>query len=178
MTKIQSTIAAIILAILSLPIRVHADDAVTLTSPDGQYRLVAPKGWGPAEFHVDNIQIGASNPRRGEYAEVVADRREDYVGSLQQFAEAKRDTMAMSLDNPRLSPAQQLKISGQDAFRFEIHGQLPGSKVSVGYCLTVLATKTHYIQVIGWAEDSHFADNRQELNSLAQGFSENAGAQK
>ncbi len=167
-----------ILAILSLPPHVYADDAVTLTSPGGQYRLVAPNGWGPADFHVDNVQIGASNPHRGEYAEVVADRQDDYVGSLRQFAEAKRDTMAMSLDNPRLSPPQQLKVNGQDAFRYEIHGQLPGSNVTVGYCLTVLATKTHYIQVIGWAEDSHFSDDRQELNSLAQGFSEKSDAQK
>jgi hypothetical protein len=84
----------------------------------------------------------------------------------------------MSLDNPRLSPAQQLKVNGQDAFRYELHGQLPGSNVAVGYCLTVLATKTHYIQVIGWAEDAHFSDDRQELNSLAQGFSEKSDAQK
>jgi len=177
MTKIVS-ITTLILTLLSVTSSLRADDSATLTSPNGQYRLSVPKTWGPADFKVDNVQIGASNPHRGEYAEVIADRQEDYVGSLRQFAEAKRDTMALSLDNPRLSPAQQLKVNGQDAFRFELHGQLPGSSVSIGYCLTVLATKTHYVQVIGWSEDSHFDGNRAELNSLAQGFSETTDTPK
>jgi hypothetical protein len=115
---------------------------------DGQYQLVAPKGWAPADFHVANAQISASDPHRGEYAEVVADKQDDYAGSLPQFAEAKRDTMAMGLDNPRLSPIQPIKMHSQNAFRFEIYGQLPGSGTSIGYCVTVLATKTHYIQII------------------------------
>ena len=177
MTKTLS-IAVAILLFLTLTPNLYADDSVTLTSPNGQYNLTTPKGWGSADFKVDNVQIGASNPHRGEYAEVVADRQEDYAGSLKEFAEAKRDTMAMSLDNPRLFPSQRLKINKQDAYRFEIHGQLPGSNVSVAYCLTILATKTHYIQIIGWTEESHFAENRPELSSLADGFSEKSDADK
>jgi hypothetical protein len=167
-----------ILTLLALTPSLHADDSITLTSPNGQYSLTAPKGWGSADFKVDNVQIGASNPRRGEYAEVVAVRQEDYAGSLKQFAEAKRDTMAMSLDNPRLFPGQRLKINKQDAYRFEIRGQLPNTNVSVAYCLTVLATKTSYIQIVGWTEESHLAENQAELYSLAEGFSENAAAEK
>lgn len=167
-----------VFCLTALAIPLLADDTVTLHSANGQYQLVAPKGWGAADFHVESVQIGASDPHRGEYAEVVADRKEDYAGSLGQFAEAKRDTMAMSLDNPRLSAVRQIKINGQDAFCFELHGQLPGSSVTIGYCVTVLATKTHYIQIIGWTKDSHFADNHDELCSLAQGFSEKADAEK
>jgi hypothetical protein len=166
-------VGVFILAILSLAISVRADDGEALSSRDGQYTLRVPKDWRATDFHVDNVEIGASNPHRGEYAEVIADRQEDYAGSLKQFAEAKRDTMAMSLDNPRLSPGEQLKVNGQNAFRYELHGTLPGSNVAVGYCLTILETKTHYIQVVGWTEDSHFLQNHEELNSLAAGFSEN-----
>ena len=137
-----------------------------------------PKRWESADFHVQNVQIGASYKHRGEYAEVVADSREDYGDSLPQFADAKRDTMAQSLSNPILSPGLQLKINGLDAIRYELHGQLPGTNVTIGYRLTVLKTKTHYIQVIGWTEDSHFADNHDDLNSLAQGFSEKSDADK
>jgi hypothetical protein len=177
MTKALS-ITTIILTLLTISPTLHADDSITLTSPNRQYTLTAPKGWGSADFKVENIQIGASNPRRGEYAEVIADRQEDYAGSLKEFAEAKRDTMAMSLDNPRLFPGQKLKINKQDAYRYEIHGQLPNTNISVAYCLTVLETKTHYIQIVGWSEESHFAENSAELCSLANGFSENPAAEK
>jgi hypothetical protein len=175
MTKVLP-ITAVILLFLTLTPSLQADGSITLTSSNGQYNLTVPKGWGSADFKVDNVQIGASNPHRGEYAEVVADRQEDYAGSLKEFAQAKRDTMAMSLDNPHLFSGQALKINKQDAYRYEIHGQLPNTNVSVAYCLTVLATKTQYIQIIGWTEESHFADNRDELYSLAEGFSEKADA--
>jgi hypothetical protein len=171
-------VATIVVCVAAAASPLLAGDIVTLQSANGQYQLVVPKGWGPADFHVNDVQIGASYPHRGEYAEVVADRQEDYVGSLAQFAQAKRDTMAMSLDNPRLSPIQQIKMHGQDAFCFELHGQLPGSSLSVGYCVTVLATRTHYIQIIGWTKDSHFSENRDDLCSLADGFSEKADAEK
>lgn len=172
------SISTLILTILAAAPNLHADDSITLTSPNGQYSLTAPKGWGSADFKVDDIQIGASNPHRGEYAEVVAVRQEDYAGSLKQFAEAKRDTMAMSLDNPRIFPGQRLKLNKQDAYRFEIRGQLPNTNVSIAYVLTVLATKTHYIQIVGWTEESHLAENQAELYSLSEGFSENSAAAK
>ncbi len=120
------SIAAAILFCITAPATVLlADDTVTLHSADGQYQLVVPTGWGPADFHVQNIQISASDPHLRRICRGRRRPQDDYAGSLPQFAEAKRDTMAMSLDNPRLSSIQPIKMHGQDAFRFEIHGQLP-----------------------------------------------------
>jgi hypothetical protein len=157
-------------------VRADSGDNTTLVSADGKYQLVVPKPWEANDFHLPNVQIGAIDKHRGQYAEVIVERQEDYTDSLDQYADAKRDTMAMSLDNPRLTPGERLKIKGQDAVRFEIHGQLPNSSIAIGYSLTVIKTKTHYVQVIGWTEDSHFADNRAELEGLASGFSEASGA--
>jgi len=157
-------------------IRADSGDTNTLRSADGQYQLVVPSSWESNDFHLPNVQIGAIEKHRGEYAEVIVERQEDYTDSLQQYADAKRATMAMSLDNPRVSPGERLKIKGQDALRFEIHGQLPNSGVAIAYSLTVIKTKAHYVQVIGWTEESHFAGNRAELEGLAGGFSESPGA--
>jgi hypothetical protein len=159
-------------------VRADSGENNTLVSADGQYQLVVPKPWESNDFHLPNVQIGAIDKHRGLYAEVVVERQGDYTDSLQQYADAKRDTMAMSLDNPRLTAGQWAKINGHDAVRFEIHGQLPNSSVSIGYSLTVIKTRTHYVQVIGWTEDSHFADNRANLESLAGGFSETSGGGK
>ena len=155
-----------------------ADNTNTLSSADGQYQLVVPKTWESNDFHLSNVQIGAINKHQGEYAEVIVERQEDYTDSLDQYADAKRDTMAMSLDNPRLLPGVRLKINDHDAVRFEIHGQLPNSGVSIAYSLTVIKTKSHYVQVVGWTEESHFAAHRAELESLAPGFTETSAAGK
>ncbi len=153
-------------------------DGKTFRSADGQYQLVLPKGWESTDFHVDTVQIGAVNKHSGDYVELIVEDRQNYVDSLDQYAEAKRDTMAMSLDNPHMTAAQRLTINGLDAMRFELHGQLPNSNVSVGYVLTIMKTKTHYIQVVGWTQDSHFSDNQGELEGLAGGFSEISAAGK
>jgi hypothetical protein len=158
--------------------RADSSGGKSFRSADGKYQLVLTRDWESADFHQDTVQIGATDKHTGEYVEIVADDRQDYVDSLEQYAEAKRDTMAMSLDNPRMTAAQRLTINGLDAMRFELHGQLPNSNVSIGYVLTVLKTKTHYIQVIGWTLESHFADNRAELEGLAGGFSETSDAGK
>jgi hypothetical protein len=164
--------AALVYMIALSAMPLLADDTATLKSADGQYQFVVPAGWESADFHVANVQIGATNKHLGEYAEVVAERLEDYVDSLTQYAEGKRDVMAMSLDNPMLTAGTALKINGRDAVQFEVHGQLPGSDIRIGYLLTVMKTKTHYIQVIGWTVDSHFPANRPDLENLANGFSE------
>jgi hypothetical protein len=166
-------------AILALPpARAGSSDGKTIRSADGVYQLVLSKDWEPADFHVDTAQIGATNKHSGEYVEIVAEDRQAYVDSLQQYAEAKRDTMALSLDNPRMTAAQRLTVNGLEAMRYDLHGQLPNSNTSVGYVLTVMKTKTHYVQVIGWTLESHFSDNQAELEGLAGGFSETADAGK
>jgi hypothetical protein len=167
------------IAILASEIaRADSGDSKSFLSADGQYQLVLTKDWESADFHLDTVQIGAVNKHADEYVEVIAEDQQNYVDSLDQYAEAKRDTMAMSLDNPRMTAAQRLTINGFDAMRFELHGQLPNSNVSIGYVLTVIKTKTHYIQVVGWTQDSHFSDNRVQLEGLAGEFSETANAGK
>lgn len=167
------------IATLALPrARGDSNDGKIFRSADGQYQLKLPGGWESADFQLDTVQIGAVNKHNGEYVELVAEDRQDYTDSLDQYAEAKRDTMALSLDNPRMTPGERVQVNGLDAVRFELHGQLPNSNTTVGYVLTVMKTKTHYIQVIGWTMESHFAADQADLQGLAGGFSETSGAGK
>jgi len=165
-----------LMALSAAPLR--ADDTVTLKSTNGQYQLVLPAGWASADFQVDNVQIGASDKHLGEYAEVVAEPLKEYVDSLTQYAEGKRDTMAMSLDNPLVTSGSAIKVDGRDALQFDVRGQIPGTNVRIGYSLTVMKTKTHYVQIIGWTLDSLFENKRSDLENLANGFSEPAEAKK
>lgn len=171
-------VPVLLTVMLLLPALAWADDTETLHSADGQYQLVLPKNWESKDFHLSTVQIGAINKKRGEYAEVIAENPQDYTDSLNQYADAKRDTMAMSLDNPTLTVSAQGKVNGDDAVRFELHGQLPNTSVKIGYVVTIIKTKTHYIQVIGWTQEEHFSDDLAELAGLANGFSETAAATK
>jgi hypothetical protein len=151
-----------------------AGDGVLLRSSDGRYQIALGKGWEAKDFHLNNVQIGAVNRHLGEYVEIVVENQQDFTNSLDDYAMAKRDMIAMSLDNPRMSPGQRLKINGVDAARFEVHGELPDSGVAVGYVLTVFKSKKHYVQVIGWTTDKLFAQRATDLANLPSGFSENS----
>jgi hypothetical protein len=177
MKRLALIIVTIAISALA-PARADSSDGKSFRSANGVYQLVLAKDWESVDFHLDTVQIGATNKHSGEYVEIIAEDRQEYVDSLQQYAEAKRNTMALSLDNPRMTSAERLTVNGLDAMRFELHGQLPNSNTSVGYVLTVMKTKTHYIQVIGWTQESHFADNQAELEGLAGGFSETSDAAK
>jgi hypothetical protein len=159
---------------------VQADSkkTITLTSPDGQYQLVLPDSWETANFNVANALISAENKSRGEYVEVIAEDASNYTSDIVRYAQAKRDTMALSLDNPRITAPQETKINDLPAVRCEIHGQIPNTNTSVGYVLTVIKTKDHYIQVVAWVKESRFNDRQADLTSLADGFSETSGNQK
>jgi hypothetical protein len=176
---IRLAIIFVFLAAAASPLA-HADatDSNILHSTDGQFQLVVPKGWEAKDFHLETVQIGTVNKKLDEYAEVIAENRSDYTNSLQEYADGKRDTMAMSLDNPRLTAGEHVKVNGAEGFRYEIHGQIPNSKVSIGYTLTIFKSKSHYIQIVAWTQDSHFSERIVDLQNLAAGFSENSDAQK
>jgi hypothetical protein len=158
--------------------RADSKNTTTFTSPDGQYQLTLPDGWTTADFQVATAAITAMNKHRGEYVELIVEDQANYTNSLLRYAQAKRDTMALSLDNPKLSQPVETKINGYDAVWCEIHGQLPNTDTSVGYLLTVLKTKGEYIQIVTWTKDSQFGDRKSELQALANGFSEATGSAK
>jgi hypothetical protein len=167
-----------IAALAMPPALADSNDGPTLRSADGQFQLKLPSGWESKDFQLDAVQIGAIDKKNGEYLELVAEDQQNYTDSLNQYAEAKRDTMALSLDNPHMTPGEGLRVNGLDAIRFELHGQLPNTNVSVGYVLTIMKTKAHYIQLIAWTKDSRFAANQAELAGLPAGFSETSAAGK
>jgi hypothetical protein len=173
----------VLLAMLAGSLAIHSAQAdsknsTTLTSPDGQYQLVTSDAWAPADFPVDNVEISAANKSHGEYVEVIAEDLGSYTSSIVRYTQAKRDTMALSLDNPRLTALVESKINGYNAAHCEIHGQLPNTNTSIGYSLTVLKTKTHYIQIVAWTKDSYFNYRKDDLAALAQGFSETSDSPK
>ena len=155
----RKSIAAAFLTFFATVSLTFADskDTTTLTSQDGQYQLVVSDKFETADFKVDNVEISAINKSRGEYVEVIAEDQGQYTSSLTRYAQAKRDTMALSLDNPRLTALEQIKINGHNAVRCEIHGQLPNTDTSIGYSLTVLKTKSDYIQIVAWTKESLFS---------------------
>jgi hypothetical protein len=173
--------ALIVAAIAILPCQFASADATdgpTLHSSDGQYQLSLPKDWESKDFHLSTVQIGAMNKHKGEYAEVIVEDRGQYTDSLAQYAQAKRDTMAMSLDNPSLTAAREVKVNGLDGVLYELHGQLPNSETAIAYTLTCIKTKSHYVQIVCWTQESHFAENRDEREALAAGFTETPDAGK
>jgi hypothetical protein len=122
------------------------------------------------------VKIGAAREKEGEYVEIIADPRDQFVNNLEQYADAKLETMVVLLEGAKVTSDGPMEIGGRHAIRFEIEGKLPDSGVKIGYVLTVIETKDYYIQVIAWAPGKKFADHRGELQGLASGFAPVADA--
>lgn len=139
---------------------------------DSRYDLKLPTGWEHHDFGLPTVAIGGINKNRGEYVELIAEDPAQYTDSLVEYAEAKRNTMALSLDNPRMLPGHRVTFAGYPGVQYVIHGTLPDTQVEVGYVLTVLKTKDRLIQIITWAPEKYFEADFADLRQLPAGFSE------
>jgi hypothetical protein len=158
----------------SAPLRAWADDKPTgpvVKSADGKLQLNLPAHWESHDFHLDAVKIGAAREKAGEYVEIIADPRDQYVDNLAQYADGKVETMVILLEGVKVTSDGPMDIHGRNSIRFEIEGRLPDSGVKIGYVLTIIETKDFYIQVIAWSAGNTFADHRGELQDLAGDFS-------
>jgi hypothetical protein len=152
----------------------RADDAsstVVLKSDDGQVQLSVPDGW----LKLKSSTEGAALEARDEDSEafimvIVAERNDPYI-TLDEYGRDLRDQVLSHLVKSKCSQGETLQIGGFKAIRYEIHGIKPDSKLGFGYFVTIIQMRRHYVQVIGWSPEKHFAGNADLLKNAAKNVS-------
>jgi hypothetical protein len=149
----------------------RADEA--FQSKDGEIQLTLPDGWQQTTPKNPAIIIDAENVANHEHANVLAEASADFSESLQEYAKGRAESMGRNLDNSVVSQPTSVKAAGKDAIQYEIHGTTKtAGHIKLGYLMTVVQGSSHFIQVIGWSTQSHFADGRSDFVALADGISE------
>jgi hypothetical protein len=176
--SMNTTVRALILALvagLTLQLAAsRADDnnsTVVLKSDDGQVQLSVPEGW----LKLKSTTEGAAVEARDEDSEafimvIIAERNDPYI-TLEEYGQDLRDQVLSHLVKSKSSQGQKDKIGGFQSIQYEIHGMKPDSKVGFGYFVTIVQMRRHYVEVVSWSRDAHFADNADLLKNAAKNVS-------
>ena len=148
-----------------------ADSNTTLKSDDGKVQLVMPPGWVAQKSSNSSAALEGRNDDSNAFVMVIVADRSDPYETLDDYAKARRDEVLSHLVNAKFTGPDQLQINGFKAMQYEVHGTSPASKVDFGYFLTIVRMRRHYLEIVSWSVERHFAENADVLKSAAKGVS-------
>ena len=160
---------ALVLTLASHLAPLRADDtdsSVTVKSQDGQVQLVVPDGW-VAECSSNPVAaIEARNDDWDAFVMVLIANRDDPYATLDDYSKTCRDEVLSHLVKSKCSDPESIDVNGYKAIRYEIHGTSPASRVQFGYFVTIVQMRRHYLEVVSWSVEKHFADNAPILKPM------------
>jgi hypothetical protein len=170
--RVTLTALVLILASNLAPLRADdTDSSVTVKSKDGQVRVVVPEGWVAENSSNPGAAIEARNEDSDAFVMVLIANRDDPYATLDDDAKTLRDEVLSHLVKSKCSDPEPIEINGYKAIRYEIHGTSPASKVQFGYFVTMVRMRRHYLEVVTWSVEKHFADNAPVLKPMPNSVS-------
>jgi len=156
------------LGLFLAPVRADDTNTITLKSKDGQVQLVMPDGWVSQQSSNSSAAIEAANEDGNAFVMVLVVGRDDPYLPLDDYAKQRRDEVLSHLVNSKYAGPDEMRVNGAKALQYELHGTSPVSKMDFGFFLTVAQMKRHYVEVISWTSERHFAGNAGLLKSAAK----------
>jgi hypothetical protein len=160
---------SLVFALASYLAPLRADDAdsnVTVKSQDGQVQLVVPEGWVAENSSNPGAAIEARNDDCDAFVMVLITNRDDPYATLDDYSKTLRDEVLSHLVKSKCSDPEPIEVNGYKAIRYEVHGTSPASKVEFGYFVTIVQMRRHYLEVVSWSLEKHFADNAPVLKPM------------
>jgi len=142
------------------------DSSVTVKSQDGQGQLVVPEAWMAENSSNPGAAIEAGNDDADAFVMVMITNRDDPYATLDDYSTPLRDEVLSHLVKSKCSDPEPIEVNGYKAIRYEIHGTSPASKVQFGYFVTIVQMRRHYLEVVAWSVEKHFADNAPVLKPM------------
>jgi len=139
-----------------------------MTSDDDTMSLDLPQSWKPHKgLHKLSI-LSASNLLSEQYVIVIRESRQDYVGSIDDYAKTISKSMSAKIKDSSASEFKELVIHSHAARQCTRHGVV--NNVSVAYLLTCIETEDSFYQVLTWTVASQEKHNRPVFEEVALSF--------
>jgi hypothetical protein len=148
----------------------RADDNTTGTTfknSDGTVQLAMPDGWVEAKSSNSGAAIEVRNEDSDAFVMVRIDDRTDPYATVDDYGKDRRDEILSHLVKSKTTEPKDTQISDHDAVVYEIHGTIPSTKMQLGYVLTLVQFRKHYVQILAWSIEANFNDNAAVLRHAA-----------
>jgi len=128
--------------------------------------VVLPNGRLAEKSSNPGAAIEARNDASDAFVTVLIATRDDLGPALNDYSTPLRDEVLSHLVKSKCSDPEPIEVNGYKAIRYEIHGTSPASKVQFGYFVTIVQMRRHYLEVVAWSVEKHFADNAPVLKPM------------
>jgi dihydrofolate reductase len=147
-----------------------------IRAKDNSCEISVPASWIEAPDLNKDAVLGVKDPLGSEYALVLVDTKEDYKGSLADYAHDTSNRMRDKLTSPRMELPQSLMINGKSAIRQVLHGEIDHLRIT--YVNTYYEGEARMYQLISWSLESKGDLVRSDFEKIAQSFRERTADEK
>jgi hypothetical protein len=144
--------------------------AKVLEAKDNSCELSVPSSWIEAPGLNKDAVIGVKDPSESEYALVLMDSKQDYKGTLTDYAHDSSNRMRNKLTSPQMELPQSITIDGKSAIRQVLHGEI--NRLRIAYFNTYYEGERGFYQLICWSLDSKAQVAKPDFEKIAQSFRE------
>lgn len=160
-------------AIAAAPVIGSAVSDVTLvTNGSKTAGITIPEGWSRDTGLTSSADIEASHPSTEDYLVVLQEDRSDFSKNttISEYYNLVNGNMQKEMSHPVQGKLRQTTVGGLPALQYVLSGEVGNVKIS--YLVTLIASNTHYTQVLLWTRADEMDAKLQNYLYIANTFRE------
>lgn len=137
---------------------------------DSSCEISVPAAWLNSPDLSEQAVLGAKDLTGNEYALVFVHQKQDYTGSLADFAKDHTDLLHEKLTTPQVEVPAAITINGRSAIRQIVRGET--NRIRIAYVITYFEGTNQFYRVLCWSLESKAAAYKDDFDKIAESFRE------
>jgi hypothetical protein len=135
---------------------------------DSSCEISVPASWLNSPDLSKQAVLGAKDLTQNEYVIVFVHPKQDYTGSLADFAKDHTDLLRENLTTPQVEVPAAITINGRSAIRQIVHGEI--NRMRIAYVITYFEGTNQFYRVLCWSLESKAAAYKDDFDKIAESF--------
>lgn len=123
-----------------------------IQASDSSCEISVPASWLNSPDLSKQAVLGAKDLAENEYVIVFVHPKQDYTGSLADFAKDHTNLLRENLTTPQVEVPAAITINGRSAIRQIVHGEI--NRMRIAYVITYFEGTNQFYRVLCWSLES------------------------
>jgi hypothetical protein len=151
-----------------------SDEYRVVSAKDNSCEISVPVSWLENPKLKEEAVIVANDSTQNGFVMVLRDLKQDYTGSLVDYASDAIDRMRKKLKSSEVGPQQTATIQTRSAIQQVVRGEI--NRLRIAYFVTYVEGETGFYQIICWSLESKEASARTVFEKITHSFRERVQA--
>jgi len=129
-----------------------------------------PRSWVESPELSPEAVLGTKDFIGNEYVVVYVHSKEDYTGTLNDFAQEHTDLLREKVKTPQVEAPVTISVNGKPAVRQVVRGEIDHLRIT--YRITYFEGENNFYRVFCWSLESKAAGFASGFDKIAESFQE------